>query len=361
MKPIYRQLGLPVLQNVSYASRSEAFAAPLGDVELRQDSISGLVHNARFDPAKLLYDENYQNEQAASARFRAHLADVLGIVQRQHAAGSALVEIGCGKGYFLEMMQAAGIAATGYDTAYEGSNPAIEKAYLESTAGAEFFVLRHVLEHIPGPFEFLASLARTARPGTKLYIEVPCFDWIVDQQAFYDVFYEHCNYFTLPVLRSAFGHVVESGHLFDGQYLYLIVDLSTFRQPAGAVGRSFEPLEFDALIDRLGSMVADHPPAFIWGAGAKGMTFANIMHRKGLPLTGLIDLNPAKQGRFIGLSGLPILSPQVAMSQLRGHDVFAMNPAYLDEIRSALRGLDARLISVAPSANARSSQHEVKQ
>ena len=360
MKLIYRQLGLPVLQNVSYASRNDAFAAPLGDVELRQDAVSGLVHNARFDPAKLVYDANYQNEQAASDRFRAHLAEVLGIVKRQHSAGSTLVEIGCGKGYFLELMLAAGIAATGYDTAYEGSNPAIKKAYLESTAGADFFVLRHVLEHIPGPFEFLASLARTARPGTKLYIEVPCFDWIVDQQAFYDVFYEHCNYFTLPVLQGAFGHVIESGHLFDGQYLYLIVDLSTFRKPASPVGRSLGALEFDTLIEHLASMVTDRPSAFIWGAGAKGMTFANIMHRKGIPVAALIDLNPAKQGRFIGLSGLPILSPEVAMPQLRGRDVFAMNPAYLAEIRGALVGLDARLISVAPASNATQSQPEVK-
>jgi len=348
---LYRQLALPVLQNVSYPTQQAAQAAPLGDVVLRQDAATGLVHNALFDPSKLVYDENYQNEQAASARFRAHLDTVLGIVQRQHTTASGIVEIGCGKGYFLEMMQAAGLAVTGYDTAYEGHNPAIHKAYLDTTAGADFFVLRHVLEHIPDPFAFLGSLARTARPSTKLYIEVPCFDWIVAQRAFYDVFYEHCNYFTLPVLCSAFAGVFESGHLFDGQYLYAVVDLSTFRRPTGAAAQRQGPLAFDTMIDGLVASVAGHPPPFIWGAGAKGMTFANILHRRGHAVGGLIDLNPAKQGRFVGLCASPIMAPAAAAAQLNGRDVFAMNPAYLAEIRSALAGLDARLISVAAAAD----------
>src|SRR3546814_9608010 len=61
----------------------------------------------------------------------------------------------------------------------------------------------------------------------QIYIEVPCFDWIVEHSAWFDVFYEHVNYFRLADLRAMFGTVHEAGHLFGGQYLYIVADLST--------------------------------------------------------------------------------------------------------------------------------------
>ena len=100
---LYRQLRLPALQNVSYASPAAAREARLADVELVQHARSGLVYNRCFDAALLVYDDFYQNEQASSALFRHHLASVLSIVRRHVSGAARIVEIGCGKGYFLEM------------------------------------------------------------------------------------------------------------------------------------------------------------------------------------------------------------------------------------------------------------------
>ncbi len=47
----------------------------------------------------------------------------------------------------------------------------------------------------------------------------------------------------------------------------------------------------------------------------------------------IIDINPAKQGKFLAVNGLLVVSPQDAMQILiPGSDVFVMNSNYFDEI-----------------------------
>jgi hypothetical protein len=350
VKPIFRQIGLPVFQNRVYLTQSSAKLAPTGNVELVQCPQTGLIHNHLFDPALLTYDEDYQNEQAHSPSFRKHLERVLGVLRRNMDFQRPGIEIGCGKGYFLEMLSSAGANITGYDPAYEGTNARIVKDYFGdgySSESPSYVVLRHVLEHIPAPWPFLARLASQCNVDTKIYIEVPCFEWISENNAFYDVFYEHVNYFTLEVLSSAFGRVLDSGKLFGGQYLYVVANLSSFRVPSTYNGRVYAPLPMDLYFDSLLARMQSNPRIYIWGAGAKGITFSNMLVRRGFPVAAIIDINPAKQGKFAGLSAIPIEAPERALMDIDGADLFVMNPVYLEEIKSMVGDRALNWISVA--------------
>ena len=108
---LFRADQLPVLQNRTFEKRCDAIATPTGDVVLIQDERTGLIYNQAFDTSRLVYDETYQNEQACSAIFRRHLDDVQQIIGR-HLHGRSLIEIGCGKGYFLEQLIGAGFTVT---------------------------------------------------------------------------------------------------------------------------------------------------------------------------------------------------------------------------------------------------------
>ena len=67
-----------------------------------------------------------------------------------------------------------------------------------------------------------------------------------------------------------------------------------------------------------------------WGAGAKGVTFANLADPQCDLLDCLIDLNPAKQGRFVPGTGHPIVDP--ASAAARGvRAALLMNPNYEHE------------------------------
>jgi hypothetical protein len=77
---LYKRLDFPILQHRTYASRVEAKACPTGDIHLVEDLDTGLVYNRSFQADLIVYDNNYQNEQAHSPIFRLHLERVANIV-----------------------------------------------------------------------------------------------------------------------------------------------------------------------------------------------------------------------------------------------------------------------------------------
>ena len=341
--------GLPVLQNRVFESAALAMASPRGDMMLVQDSKTGLVFNRDFDESLLHYDADYQNEQACSGVFRHHLDEVLEIVRR-HFRTPSLIEVGCGKGYFLNHLRAAGYEATGIDPAYEGASPHVVQAPFSRSLdmSADAVVLRHVLEHIPDPVRFLREIAEANSGQGLIYIEVPCFDWICEHRAWFDIFYEHVNYFRADDLRRMFGRVHEIGHVFGGQYLYVVADLASVRLPvAGPAPRIAFPADFMAGIDRCKALAkAGTSPRGLWGASSKGVIFAHHLGRAGIGLDVAIDINPVKQDRFMAGTGLAIVSPYKASQTLpRGALVFVMNSNYFDEIAAQCRG-NFRLVKV---------------
>jgi hypothetical protein len=340
LREIYRAEQLPVLQNRMFDSAEAARGCARGDVVLVQSSETGLVFNRAFRPELVAYDADYQNEQGLSAAFARHLDAVLGVMQR-HFAGQSLIEVGCGKGLFLERLLAAGFDVTGLDPTYEGSNPRVLRRFFtpELALRAEGLVLRHVLEHVVDPVAFLAGLREANGGAGRIYIEVPCLDWIASHHAWFDIFYEHVNYFRLADFERMFGTVHEAGRSFAGQYLYVVADLATLRAPRRAAGDEFRlPAGFLSAVDdsrALLAATAPGAPRAIWGGASKGVIFALFMERAGVPIDVVIDINPAKQGRYLAATGLRVQAPEEAIAQLpAGADVFVMNGNYLDEIEA---------------------------
>lgn len=335
---LFEALDFPIFQNRMYDSAEEARDCPRGDIRLVQDRASGLVHNAAFRPELMTYDAAYQNEQAHSPSFISHLAEVADIVER-NLGTTGLVEVGCGKAYFLELMQSRGCSITGFDPTYEGDNPSVQRHYFDEsvTVAAKGIVLRHVLEHVDDPVGFLEGL-RAANGGGLIYIEVPCLDWILSNRAWFDIFYEHVNYFRLKDFSSLFGRVVEIGHLFGGQYLYVVADLASLRRPvSGPSDRVDFPSDF---LPPAGSPAhCSALPKAVWGAASKGVIYTMLRERSGSPVEVLIDINPAKCGKFVPATGLRVLSPEEATAMLvPGTEICVMNSNYLEEIRTMTGG-----------------------
>ena len=333
LKLLYEQADYPVFQNRMYDSAQEGKDCPKGDIRLVEDGVTGLVYNAAFCPDLMNYDGNYQNEQGVSSYFRQHLDAVADIVDR-HLGRQRLVEVGCGKGFFLELLLERGSDITGFDATYEGANPRVRCQYygpgvIDQAAG---LVLRHVLEHVQDPFSFLQLLRDANGGGGRIYIEVPCFDWICEHKAWFDVFYEHVNYFRLADFRRMFGKIVDCGHLFGGQYLYLVAELSSLRSP---VYDAADPVRFPAdFTHQVDAPIAVGKRSAVWGGASKGVIFTLLKARAGYEVDAVIDINPAKQGKYLAATGIQVQSPGQVLPQLPpGSTVFVMNSNYLDEIK----------------------------
>jgi hypothetical protein len=334
-RELFRAGEIPVYQNRTFDSEQSALSCETGAVILAQDMDTGLVCNVAFDANIMDYDLHYQNEQACSGVFRRHLEDVTHVIDR-HFRGKPLVEVGCGKGFFLNTLRTLGYNATGIDPAYQGNSPYVVKARFQESLGlrADGVVLRHVLEHIPDPVDFLGEIARANGGRGLVYIEVPCFEWICRNRAWFDVFYEHVNYFTLDDFVAMFETIHESGHLFDGQYLYVVADLGSLRTPRFVASKDF-PSNFLPGPDHFISLSDPLKRRAVWGAAAKGMMFALQMTRSGLDVEFAIDINPAKQGTYLAGSGLRVLSPSGALKVLqRGDEIWVTNSNYIDEIEA---------------------------
>ena len=332
---LYEIEQLPVFQNRMYDSKSAAVSCPKGDVCLVENLKTGLVYNQAFRPELMQYDDHYQNEQAVSPLFQAHLETVMQIVASTMGRRS-IVEVGCGKGFFLEMMLADGFDARGFDPTYEGKNPRVSRRYFSSDLGvnADGLVLRHVLEHVQDPVGFLMQL-RDANGGSgKIYIEVPCFEWICEQHAWFDIFYEHVNYFRISDFHRMFNVVYESGKLFGDQYLYVVAELASIKQPEIDIEKR---VRFpDNFVSKLTEKTQEDPNSelIVWGGASKGVIFSLIKQRAGQTISAVIDINPAKQKKYLPASGLQVKAPEAVLPNIQaGAKIFVMNSNYLQEIK----------------------------
>jgi len=334
MHVIYQQFRFPVLQNRVYDSQFEAIHCPVGDISLVQDSQTGLIYNEKFNKNNVIYDENYQNEQAVSKQFQKHLKDVLKIIER-NMTGLKLVEIGCGKGYFLELLLSKGFNIIGFDPAYQGTNPRIQRKYFPKVnkLNVQGIILRHILEHISDPLLFLNQLKNSCSQNSLIYIEVPCFNWICQHRAWYDIYYEHVNYFRISDFYRIFSTIIESGHIFGGQYLYIVAKLSSLNI---VISGDYElvsfPKDFTQKIDSI--TLSSKQEMTIWGGGSRGVIFSLMMKRAGKIVKNIIDINSAKQGKYLPGSGIIVKSPAEILPNLQcGDPIYVMNSNYLSEIK----------------------------
>jgi hypothetical protein len=193
-----------------------------------------------------------------------------------------------------------------------------------------------VLEHIQNPFDFLC-MVRDANGGSgKIYIEVPCFDWICRHNAWFDVFYEHVNYFREADFQRMFGTVYESGKVFSGQYIYVVAELSSLQRPVYDPRHAAQcTAGFFSQQPELPLTACQHQRRIVWGAASKGVIFSLMSKRRGQAVDTIIDISPAKQGRYIPATGLRVHAPDAVLSTIPdGSIVHVMNSNYMDEIKA---------------------------
>jgi SAM-dependent methyltransferase len=373
---------VPVQQNLVVMTREEALQTPRGRLHLAVCEHCGFGFNQSFDMGLFQYNEQYDNTQSCSPLFDAYLDDLVRhLVERRGLRGSRIVEVGCGKGLFLtKLVQAdAGNRGCGFDPSYPGPATLLdgrltfEKRYYGAACAetpADAVVCRHVIEHVADPVALLQSIRRSLAdsPNARVFLETPCVEWILRNGVIWDFFYEHCSYFTAASLTTALAaagfRVDEARHVFGGQYLWVEASVSGDDHgrsgrpapgPIPVLAKTFAVQEC-ARVDRwkqlLNALAADGMIA-IWGAGAKGVTFANLIDPRCQRITCVVDVNPNKQGHFVPGTGHPIISPvEVHTRGIRS--ALVLNPNYLYEIETLLKqaGLQVRLIDLMAGGEA---------
>jgi hypothetical protein len=359
--PFVRRDAVPVHQNQLCSSASEARSVVRGDLRICHCDRCDFVWNAAFDLSLLSYDHDYDNTQSCSPRFAEHLRSLVAeVVEERGVRGKRIVEVGCGQGEILRALVAAddGNTGHGFDPSHRGPLEELggrlrfEHAFYgpdQASGAADVVLSRHVIEHVDTPVEMLALMrgAIEAAPDPRFFLETPDVAWILEGQVVWDFFYEHCSYFTCSSLDFAAqraGLALDRLDLvFGAQYMWAEGRPATrVAEPAPTsvlrgAAEEFERAE-RRLWERLRGQLDDlsrRGPVAVWGAGAKGVTFANELDPQAEILAAVIDLNPAKQGGFLPGTGHPIVSPQEANARGIASAVL-LNPNYEQEIVDVL-------------------------
>jgi SAM-dependent methyltransferase len=366
---------VPVTCASVFDSAAEARAVPIGDIDLTVCRRCGFVFACGFDAALGEISARYESSQAASTHFNAFVNSLASDwVARYRLAGKTVLEIGCGGGHFLGVLRQHGVArAIGMDpfadAAAASADPGVQlladkfdERSLQRQADA--IVCRHTLEHIQDVSGFL-QLLRTwtgGNPARVLLFEVPDAQRVFTERAFWDVYYEHCNYFTATTLRCAFESagfdVLRLSRVYDDQYLIIeavareqraVTFPPEYAQQARAVCQAFGS-DVRSSIERcqetLQQMASRSPPLVLWQGAAKTVGFLAALGNAGM-IDSAIDLSPARRGKFLPGSGLPVHAPE-RLVELRPGNIVLMNPVYLAEVTARVRslGLDAPVHAV---------------
>jgi SAM-dependent methyltransferase len=370
VRTFYRVEDVPAHSCLMLASREEALAFPRADIELGFCRACGFIGNVRFDPGLNRYSAAYEETQAYSPRFLRFLDEVWEeqIGRFGLGPGMTALEIGCGKGEFLVgLCERSGCSGVGVDPSYRPertrSSAADRMTFIRDLYGpsyaylqADYVCCRHTLEHIAPVRDFVRLVRETIgeRRHVNVFFELPDMERVLEQGAFWDVYYEHCTYFTRGSLarlfRSAGFDVHRLYKAYDDQYLMLEA------QPAAGPTGALLPQEDDlatvaSLVARferqvgerlrsLGEALAEHRARghrlAIWGSGSKCVSLISSL-RLGPELIAVVDINPHKHGKFLAGSGLEIIAPD-ALRALRPEVVLVMNSIYGEEIRQDLAG-----------------------
>lgn len=362
---------VPVLCNLLLPTAEAAREAPTGRIVLGFCRSCGLIYNVAFDPGAIVYDQAYENSLHFSPRFH-EWAQALAatLVSRYGLEGKTAIDIGCGKGDFLQLLCEAGCArGIGFDASYEGGVDdsgadirVIRDNYSERYAdvAAELICCRHVLEHIPDPHAFLKQVRLAAGSRPAIYFEVPNVLYTLRDMGIWDIIYEHCSYFSPPAAHQAF---VEAGFRptdiygnYGDQFLSIEAEVGSSppeRDPGelAELGRLVDRFashfreKVDLWTSRVASLVADGRVPAIWGTGSKGVTFLNVAG--GRSICCAVDINARKHGRYVPGTAQPVVPPE-RLPGLGVDTVLVMNPLYESEIRERLAGLgmDAEVLLV---------------
>lgn len=367
VEPFFKIASAPIFSLVTVKSQEEALAVPRKDIELGFCHSCGFIFNRLFDTSIDYFTLGYEDQQGFSKTFMAYLTRISeGLIELHGLRGKKLMEIGCGKGDFINLLaDLADASGVGVDPAYSdgrqtSSRLTFHKEFYASKHGQlepDFICCRHTLEHIHDTRGFMQLIRDSIPEGRQpaVFFEVPEISRILDVPAFWDIYYEHCSYFSPGSMARLFrrtGYDVTDLRLdYSDQYLLL--------EAVPSSGNSMPPLPLEESVadqlervrrfririqeqlgewrTRLSRMQAEGKKVVVWGGGSKSVGFLTNFADLQL-IDHVVDINPHMENNFIPGIGSRYVQPPF-LATLQPDVVIIMNGVYEKEITASLHAM----------------------
>lgn len=318
-----------------------------------------LVQADTFHKSDQIFDENYAYFSSFSdtwiehSRTFAHrMTDELNLTK-----DSMVVEVASNDGYLLQFFQQQGVPCIGIEPTLSTAAVArskglevvteffgVELARKMSKQGiaANLMVSNNVLGHVPDINDFVGGYSVLLADDGVATFEFPHVMNLIDLNQFDTIYHEHFSYLSLTVVHDIFKR--------NGLDVVDVEEISThggslrvFASPSGRHGRAISSRVADlleveadrgirsvdyyqhfggrvlkaknAFLEFLLAAKSDQKTVMAYGAAAKGNTFLNFSGVRSDLLACVADKNPAKVGKFLPGSRIPIVSSSNLMKQ----------------------------------------------
>lgn len=271
---------------------------------------------------------------------RAYFED---FVDKYGLKGKKLIEIGCGKGEFLSLMNETDVEGYGiehcaeYVRACVDAGLRVQQGYMESSAaleGAPFdgFFIMNFLEHAPDPNDFLKTIHGNLKEGAVGLIEVPNTDLIIDNLMFSEFIADHLLYFTKDTLRLLLEkngfEVLECNVVWHDYCLAAIV------RKRNMVNLDSFTVQQNKITKEIHAFVNDFERVAIWGAGHQALAVIALTGIKD-KIRFVVDSADFKQNKYTPGTHLKIVAPEMLVKE-NIEAVLVMAASYSDEVAATI-------------------------
>jgi 2-polyprenyl-3-methyl-5-hydroxy-6-metoxy-1,4-benzoquinol methylase len=318
-----------------------------------------LAQTEDFAQAHELFNADYAYFSSFSSTWLEHAKRYANeMLSRFHLGSSShVVEVAANDGYLLQYFNAANIPCTGVeptastaaaarvkgiDIVQEFFGAALANTLVAQGKQADLTAANNVLAHVPDINDFVAGFTLLLKPNGVATFEFPHLMQLMALNQFDTIYHEHFSYLSLTAVRRIFAangltiFDVEEHPTHGGSLRVFAQRADTGKQPVyenvskiireeDSMGVQNEDyyLSFQAraekVKDNFVSFLADAKrrgkTVAAYGAAAKGNTLMNFAKLGADLIQYVVDKNPAKQGKFMPGSHIPIVSPEALQSQ----------------------------------------------
>jgi len=316
--PVLQLKGMP--KAAQYYPEKNEFAEDVGiTLTIRQCSSCGLVQH-KMRPVE--YFKEVITTASLSEKSRlSKLNQMKEFVDRFGLHGKKVLDIGSGRGDILDVLEEAGMIATGI----EASQKSVEigkslgrkmvKGYIgdiDEIEGGLFdaFISLNYLEHLPEPGRIIRQIYKNTTANSMGFITVPNLEYLLKTRCFYEFVVDHISYFTKKTLTYAFE--ANGFEVLECQTINEENDIAAMVKKREALNLSEEYKYVDSLIKDLQDIIADYKSknkkVAIWGAGHRTLALLALSKANGIEY--VIDSAKFKQGKFTPILHLNIVPPE---------------------------------------------------
>ena len=325
------------------------------DLEIYQCSACGLVqlNNTPVSYYREVIRATAISQDMTDFRLK-HFSD---FVKKYGLRKKKIIEIGCGKGEFLNLMRECGPDVYGLEYGQESvdecdeSGLRVEQGYIDSpdylVSGGpyEAFFIMNFFEHVPEPNVLLKGVRNNLVEGGVGIVEVPNFDMILKNNLFSEFISDHLFYFTEETLTSTLRRngfeVLECEVVWHDYIISAVVkkreklDLAHFYNYQSKIEKEVQ----DYIKRYKPGRVA------VYGAGHQSLAIISLTN-VGDKIKYIIDDAPFKQNKYTPATHIPIVSID-ELSKDPVEAIVIMAASYSDEVFKKVMSRFGRTMDVS--------------